>query len=172
MTPALLHADRMTARMDGEFAVFLIGMRVNRLWAVHQWLPVAMAMPRMLRELYERPDLGLLSHEMWFSRTVILVQYWRSLDALLAYATARDSAHLPAWQAFNRAVGVDGRVGIWHETYVAQPGSYENVYVNMPAFGLGKAGTLVPARAGLQSAAGRMHGGAPADSRSTAPLTD
>jgi len=154
----MLHADRMTARMDGEFAVFLIGMRINRWWAVHRWLPVATAMPRMLRELYARPELGLLSHEMWFSRTVILVQYWRSLDALLDYARARDAVHLPAWQAFHRAVGVEGSVGIWHETYVVRPGSYENVYVNMPPFGLGKAGSLVPARGGLQSAAGRMHG--------------
>lgn len=153
----MLHRDRLTARMDGEFAVFLIGMRVNRLWAVHQWLPVAMAMPRMLRELYAHPELGLLSHEMWLSRTVIVVQYWRSLEKLLAYAAAREAAHLPAWQAFNRAVGLSGSVGIWHETYVARPGSYENVYVNMPAFGLGQAGSLRPARAGWQSASGRMH---------------
>lgn len=154
----MIHSERMTARMEGEFAVFLIGMRINRPLAVHRWGPVAAAMPRMLRELYTTPSLGLLHHEMWFSRTVILVQYWRSLEALLAYAKAKDSAHLPAWQAFNRAIGTDGSVGIWHETYLARPGSYENVYVNMPAFGLGKAGALVPARAGLQSAEGRLAG--------------
>lgn len=90
------------------------------------------------------------------SRTIILVQYWRSLDALLAYAKARESQHLPAWQAFNQAIGTDGTVRIWHETYVAKPGTYENVYANKPAFGLGKAGTLVPAKSGLQSAAGRL----------------
>lgn len=154
----MIHSERMTARMEGEFAVFLIGMRINRPLAVHRWGPVAAAMPRMLRELYTTPSLGLLHHEMWFSRTVILVQYWRSLEALLAYAKAKDSAHLPAWQAFNRAIGTDGSVGIWHETYLARPGSYENVYVNMPAFGLGKAGALVPAKAGLQSAEGRLAG--------------
>lgn len=154
----MIRSERMTARMEGEFAVFLIGMRINRPLAVHRWGPVAAAMPRMLRELYTTPSLGLLHHEMWFSRTVILVQYWRSLEALLAYAKAKDSAHLPAWQAFNRAIGTDGSVGIWHETYLARPGSYENVYVNMPAFGLGKAGALVPAKAGLQSAEGRLAG--------------
>ena len=154
----MIHSERMTARMEGEFAVFLIGMRINRPLAVHRWGPVAAAMPRMLRELYTTPSLGLLHHEMWFSRTVILVQYWRSLEALLAYAKAKDSAHLPAWQAFNRAIGTDGSVGIWHETYLVRAGSYENVYVNMPAFGLGKAGALVPAKAGLQSAEGRLAG--------------
>lgn len=152
----MLHRDRLTARMEGEFVVFLIGMRINRLWALHKWLPVTAAMPRMLRELYAKPELGFISHEMWFSRTILLVQYWRSLDALLDYAKARESEHLPAWQAFNRSVGKDGSVGIWHETYVAKPGTYENVYVNMPGFGLGKAGTLVPAKGGLQSASGRL----------------
>jgi hypothetical protein len=76
----------------------------------------------------------------------------------MAYAKAREAVHLPAWQQFNKAVGTDGSVGIWHETYLAQPGAYENVYVNMPAFGLGKVGPLVEARGGLQSAAGRLHG--------------
>lgn len=152
----MIHRERMTARLDGEFAVFLIGARFNRPWAVHKWLPVARAMPRMLRELYAQPELGLLSHEMWFSRTLVLVQYWRSMDALLAYAKARDSAHLPAWQQFNRAVGTDGSVGIWHESYVVRPGAYENVYVNMPAFGLGRAGSLVPAAGPMRSAAGRL----------------
>jgi Domain of unknown function (DUF4188) len=153
---AMILADRMTARREGDFAVFLIGMRINRPLAIHKWLPVVRAMPRMLRELYSRPELGLLSHESWFSRTIILVQYWRSIDALLDYAKARDSTHLPAWQAFNRAIGTDGSVGIWHETYVVKPGTYENVYVNMPPFGMGKAGELLPAKSGLQSASGRL----------------
>jgi len=156
---AMINSSRMTAQIDGDFAVFLIGMRINKPLKIHKWLPVASAMPRMLKELYTQPELGLMSHEMWFSRTLILVQYWRSLDALLAYAKAKDSQHLPAWKAFHQAIGTDGTVGIWHETYLAGPGRYENIYVNMPPFGLGKAGKLVEARSGLQSASGRLHGG-------------
>lgn len=155
----MIHRNRLTARMEGEFAVFLIGMRINKPLLVHKWLPVATAMPRMLKELYSNPELGLLSHEMWFSRTIILVQYWRSLEALLSYAKAKDANHLPAWQEFNRSIGTGGTVGIWHETYVVKPGTYENVYANMPAFGLGKAGTLVEAKAGLKSAAERIQQG-------------
>ena len=136
--------------------VFLIGMRINQFWKVRKWLPVVRAMGRMLPELYRQPALGLLHHEMWFGRTLILVQYWRSMDQLMDYAKARDSQHLPAWQAFNKAIGTDGSVGIWHETYQAGPGTHENVYVNMPAFGMGKAGRLVPAKGGLQSAMGRL----------------
>jgi hypothetical protein len=152
----MIHQERMTARMKGDFVVFLIGMRINKPWAVHKYLPVFMAMPKMLRELYEKPELGFIHHEMWFSRTVLLVQYWRSVEQLLDYARLKDAAHLPAWQAFNQAVGTDGSVGIWHETYKAGPGSYENVYANMPPFGLGKAGQLLEAKAGLKSASDRF----------------
>lgn len=148
----------MTARPDGDFVVFLIGMRINRPFFVHKWLPVAAAMPRMLAELYRQPELGLLSHEMWFSRTIVLIQYWRDLDSLMAYARSKTAVHLPAWQRFNQAIGTDGSVGIWHETYRAQPGSFENVYVNMPAFGLGKVGPLVEAVGALKSASSRMRG--------------
>jgi hypothetical protein len=153
----MIHKDRMTAQMDGDFAVFLIGMRINKPLLLHKLIPVFAAMPTMLRELYTHPELGLLHHEMWFSRTIILVQYWRSIEQLMDYAKNKDAAHLPAWQAFNKAVGTDGTVGIWHETYKAGPGSYENVYANMPAFGLGRAGTLVQARGHLKSAAARLN---------------
>jgi hypothetical protein len=152
----MIYQDRMTAKMEGDFVVFLIGMRLNKPWLLHKWLPVFGAMPKMLKELYTKPELGLIHHEMWFSRTIILVQYWRSMEQLMDYAKNKDAAHLPAWQAFNKAIGTDGTVGIWHETYKAGPGSYENVYANMPAFGLGKAGVLVQAKGHLKSATDRL----------------
>lgn len=148
--------DRMCAQVDGEAVVFLIGMRFNKLWKIHKWFPVVMAMPRMLRELEQKPDLGLLGYHQWFGRTVILLQYWRSVEQLNAYAKSRDSAHLPAWRAFNRAVGKSGDVGVWHETYLIKEGNYETIYVNMPPFGLGKATKSVPASGRRESAAGRM----------------
>ena len=114
----------------------------------------------MIRELSTRPELGFLAAETWFSRTLVMIQYWRSMEQLHAYASNRDAAHLPAWRAFNRAVGTDGAVGIWHETYAASPGSFESVYVDMPAFGLGRAGSLQAATGGRQSAAGRLRAGA------------
>jgi len=138
--------QRMAGSLDGDFVVFLIGMRVNRWWKVHQWMRVAAAMPRMLKELEAKPELGYLGGEAWFGRTTIALQYWRSMDALLGYAKARDAQHLPAWRAFNKLVGTNGDVGIWHETYRVQPGHFETVYVNMMPFGLGKAGRLLPAR--------------------------
>ncbi|MEC5215303.1 hypothetical protein RCH09_000233 [Actimicrobium sp. GrIS 1.19] len=152
----MIQPERMHASLDGDFVVFLIGMRINRFWKIHKWLPVTRAMPRMLKELAQQPELGLLSYEMWFGRTLIMVQYWRSAEQLLAYATSKDAAHLPAWKAFNQAVGTNGDVGIWHETYRIAAGASENIYVNMPPFGLGRAGTLRPVSAERNSARQRF----------------
>lgn len=152
----MIQTERLTATLEGDFVVFLIGMRINHPLKIHKWLPVAQAMPRMLKELYRQPELGFIHAEMWFSRTIILVQYWRSMEQLLSYAKSKNAEHLPAWQAFNRSVGTDGSVGIWHETYAASPGTYESVYVNMPAFGLGRAGTLQAASGSKRSASDRL----------------
>ncbi len=152
----MIRNERSTAFLEGEFVVFLIGMRINRPLMVHRWWPVAQAMPRMINELRRQPEMGFIHAEMWASRTTIMVQYWRSLEQLLTYATNKSAEHLPAWREFNRAVGTNGSVGIWHETYKAGPGTYESVYVNMPPFGLGQAGTLYPASGAKLSARGRL----------------
>ena len=48
-------AERMAARIEGDFVVFLIGARINKPWKIHKWLPVALAMPRMMKELEALP---------------------------------------------------------------------------------------------------------------------
>lgn len=113
----MIYKDRMTAKMYGDFVVFLIGMRINKPLSIHKYLPVLNAMPRMLKELYTKPELGFIHHEMWFSRTIILVQYWRSIEQLIDYSKNKDAEHLPAWHAFNKSIGTDGTVGIWHAKY-------------------------------------------------------
>jgi hypothetical protein len=35
--------QRLTARLDGEFVVFLIDLRINRPLALHKWVPVVRA---------------------------------------------------------------------------------------------------------------------------------
>jgi hypothetical protein len=148
---------RVCAEVEGGFVLFLIGMRINKPWKFWKWGPIAAAMPRMLIELARQPELGLLHARTHFNfPNIMVVQYWRDFDALEDYAKARDHAHLPAWQAFNKAIGSNGDVGIWHETYVIGPGQYENVYNNMPAWGLGVAGTLHEAKGPRASAAKRL----------------
>lgn len=139
---------RQQAHPGKSFALFLIGMRVNRLWAVGQWAPVLLAMPRMQAELARRPDAGLLWHKNFLSgRNVMTLQYWASVEKLFAYAHDREGAHFPAWAAFNRTVKDNPAVGIWHETYALTPDNGENIYRNMPAFGLGAAFGVKPAMA-------------------------
>jgi hypothetical protein len=152
----MIRNERLAAAIDGPFVVFLIGMRINKPWLVHKWLPVISAMPRMIKELQRHPESGFLHAEGWLGRTAIMVQYWRSIEQLHAYAHDRAAAHLPAWRRFNRAVGTAGSVGIWPEAYVASAGTYESIYVNMPPFGLGRAGRSFQASGSMQTAAGRL----------------
>lgn len=136
---------RYTAVLDGDFVVFVIGMRVNKLWKVHKWLPVTMAMGPMLRELFTHPEKGLLGLQFgWSGRTITLIQYWRSFEHLERFARSADDPHLAAWRRFNQRVGTNGDVGIFHETYKVDAGAYEAIYNNMPVVGLAAAGEHLP----------------------------
>ena len=150
---------RLTARRDDGFVVFLIGMRLNAWWKPWRWFPIASAMPKMIRELSANRELGFLGAESWFGRTTLMLSYWKSKEHLLEFAAKRGSTHLPAWRAFYESVGTSGDVGIWHETYVVAPGTYENVYVHMPSFGLGAVTGVVPAIGGLARAGKRLESG-------------
>ncbi len=155
MAPIL--KKRVYAEIEGDFVVFLIGMRINKPWKFWKWWPVAAAMPKMLIELAKRPELGLLHARSHFGfPNILVIQYWRSFELLEAYARSGDAAHLPAWQAFNRAVGSDGDVGIWHETYLIAPGRHESIYNNMPPHGLGLAGSLQDAAGKRKDARTRL----------------
>ena len=48
---------RYTAKVEGSYVVFIIGMRINRLLAVHKWVPVVRTMGKMMGELYSIPNL-------------------------------------------------------------------------------------------------------------------
>lgn len=144
---------RMSADIEGDFVVFLIGMRFNKPWKIHKWWGAFTAMPRMLRVLFQRPELGLLAASYAITvRGPVTIQYWRSVEQLEAFARDASLPHHPAWRAFNKAVGGNGDVGIWHETYLISAGRYEALYGNMPRFGLAAAGEHVPvARKGENS---------------------
>jgi Domain of unknown function (DUF4188) len=127
---------RMTHEYDGELVVFLIGMRINKPWRPDLWLPVFLAMPKMLAELSKDKDSGLLGYRLSIGAGgPFVVQYWNSIEKLYAYASDRSSSHRPAWAAFNRrARKAPGAVGIWHETYLVERA--ESIYNGMPVSGL------------------------------------
>lgn len=156
----LIFPQRMTTEVEGDFVVFLIGMRINRWWKVHKWLPVALAMRRMLQELAAHPEAGLMSVQPGLN---VIVQYWRSFEHLERYARSHDHEHWPAWVWFNKAVrAASGDVGIWHETYKVEAGAYEAIYASMPRIGLALAGAHVPVGATRGTARARWQAGAPA----------
>jgi hypothetical protein len=162
--PTKVIAKYVAAELDGDFVVFLIGMRINKPWKIHKWLPVLLAMPRMLKELEARPESGLLGYRSLGG--LAFLQYWRSFDHLEAYARAPALSHWPAWTAFNRRMkNSRGDVGIWHETYLVRAGQYEAVYRGMPPFGLGKIGRLVEATGSRESARQRLRSSETATTR-------
>lgn len=147
--------DRFTARIEGDFVVYLIGMRINKPWKLSAWWPVFIGMPRMLKELKAAgPSSGFLGHSPL--RPGLIVQYWRSFEQLEAYARSKSNLHQPAWAAFNRRMrDARGDVGIWHETFKVRAGDYEAIYSGMPPFGLAAAAELVPVRPGRESYSAR-----------------
>ena len=93
---------RMAAEIEGEFVVFLIGMRINKLWKVHMWLPVAAAMGPMLAELVRYPELGLLGYPMTWAARAAARAVLAQPEQLVAFARDKDNPHLEAWRRFNR----------------------------------------------------------------------
>jgi len=135
---------RLTAEIEGDFVVFLIGARFNsKLQLGRSLLDLGgrRGMKHMLDYLVAHPEKGLLAYEMGLPT---IVQYWRSFEQLEEFARNDDDPHLDVWRQYWRRVGRTSRTGIWHETFLVKEGQYEAVYGNMPPHGLGKAGRLVP----------------------------
>lgn len=154
-------SGHMTAAAEGDVVVLLIGMRINHFWAVHHWVPVVLAMPRMLRELARDGSRGLLGHHLLSGspRTYYVVQYWESKEKLYAYAAAPDMFHRKMWGIINRkerAGKARRHVGLWHESYVVPEGSYESIYFDMPPYGLAAATGVLPVEARGRRAADRF----------------
>ncbi|MET4049439.1 MULTISPECIES: DUF4188 domain-containing protein [unclassified Rhodococcus (in: high G+C Gram-positive bacteria)] len=159
MIRSRVQTGRYTAEVEGEFVIFLIGIRLNKLWKIHKWIGPFLAMPRMLQELQQHPDKGLLGARMSLGgRTITVVQYWRSFDQLEAFAKNPNDPHLPAWKAFNKRVGAGGDVGVYHETYRVSPGQHESIYSNMPIMGLAAAGRSVAVGKRSETARARIAG--------------
>lgn len=152
---------QFTAWIEGDFVVFLIGMRINKPWKIGKWWPVFIGMPKMVKELRAAgPSSGFPGTTP--IRFGVIAQYWRSFEQLEAYARDRDNALWPAWIAFNKRVkGARGDVGIWHGTYRVRAGDYECVYSGMPPYGLPAAAELIPLgrnREGQSAARDRLAG--------------
>ena len=148
---------RVTAAIEGDFVVFLIGMRINKLWKVRKWLPVFLAMPRMIRELERRPESGFLGAKVRGKPAATdggpVLALLRAARGLRAQQGRRATGR--PGSSSTSASGSSGDVGIWHETYLVPAGGFDSVYNNMPPVGLGAVTELVPAAGRRATAAGR-----------------
>ena len=54
-------------------------MKINKPWKLHKWLPVFLAMPKMLKELEGHPESGFLGHN---GRGTVIVQYCVGMSTL------------------------------------------------------------------------------------------
>lgn len=152
---------RTTAAAEGDVVVLLLGMRINHFWAVHHWVPVLLAMPRLLRELAKDRSRGLLGHILLTGspRTYYVLQYWESKEKLYAYASAPDMLHHRVQAIINRKERkgkLRQHVGIWHEAYIVPEGSYESIYAEMPPSGLAAATGVLPVESRGRRAADRF----------------
>jgi hypothetical protein len=154
----VLQPGRWTAELEGDFVVFLIGAVVHDPAVATEASGLLMAMVDMLDELEADPSKGLLGYTRHGEPgNGVLVQYWRSFEALESYARDPGARHAPVWRAWNRLASDDrGAAGIWHETFQVGAGRYEAIYQNTPVMGLQKAGRPITVTEARDSARARM----------------
>ena len=149
---------RMMADVEDEFLIFIIELHVHKLWQFWRWYPTVQAMTKMLIELLENKEFGLLNYEYRFSfRRQFIVMYWRSYEHMHDWALNKDAAHVDGWRMLNKLMKKHpDLLGFWHESYVVQPHQYETFYHNVPPVGLGRAGNLTAITGRMSTSAARL----------------
>jgi hypothetical protein len=154
------NVNRQTVDLSSypDLVVIYLGMRVNRITGLKTLLGFG---PKISGSVEAQPD-GLLLHEnviySLFPMNVGMRQYWRNMDALLAWS--RSEPHRAWWINFLRD---SGGTGFWHETYFMK-GGMEAVYDDIPKpVGLMKFAPLQPARGPMFGSAQRAHRGTGGD---------
>ena len=152
-----VRTGRWMATREEPFALFLFGMRLNRLRGLPRYLWGLRVLRRVLRDLEAHPERGLLAGRVYRAGlTLVAVQYWESFDALDTWARDHRLPHRRPWQQYLREALDDDAMGLWHETYLASPGSWEGVYLNLPPWGLAAGVEAVEMQATRGSARERL----------------
>lgn len=137
-----IRQGRWTAKIEGDFVVFILGARLDLRNPVRSLVDLGgrRGIQHMLKYLTEHPEKGLLGYEQTGLTTI---QYWRSFEHLERFAKDTDDPHLDVWRSYWKRLGRSPRTGVWHETFLVRAGEYEAIYGNMPPRGLGRATELV-----------------------------
>ena len=171
---AKVFTGRYAADVEGDFVVFLIGMRINKPWNVRGWWHTFATMRPMIKELEANPELGLISAHLAWSAARPSSSTGARYEHLDRYARNADKRHLPAWKKWNQASrGVRRGRHLARDLQGARAAEYEVVYGNMPRLGLA---SRRGARAGHRRRAARPRGGSArrrrTSPRSPTPATD
>lgn len=138
---------RNAANPVSDVALFLIGLRINRLTSLADGLRVMASMLRLLRDLRDDRDSGYRGHRILFGptpREVMVLQYWASGEHLLAFATDPRHRHREAWREFEQMVRSSaGGIGLWHEIYRVPRSGISTFYRDIPPTGLAAVTGLV-----------------------------
>ena len=139
-----------SARCNGDFVVFLIGIRPNGANPFTKtFAEVGNAFRSMVAELEADPSLGYMGGDVYVGAntrksTLMTVQYWRSYEALQKWTHTRMGVHMKTMMEYMKTDQFEGLNGIWHETYKVRDGEYEAIYAHMPPIGLALASQAFP----------------------------
>lgn len=131
-----------SARCDGDFVVFMIGIRPNGANPFTKtFKEVANAFRSMVAELEADPKWGYMGGDVYVGAntrksTIMTVQYWRNYEALQKWTHTRMGIHVKTMMDYMKTDRFEGLNGIWHETYKVRDGEYEAIYAHMPPIGL------------------------------------
>ncbi len=102
----------MAAEIEGDFANYINGFRLNKLRAFPKWFIAGRKIAKMFEALAEDSDSGFLGYQPAIQglRGGGSIQYWRSLEDLQRFAHDPDDMHVPAWKWVNENLA-KGEVG-------------------------------------------------------------
>ena len=129
----LVWGNSSASEGDQNHVLFLIGLEFDSLWRVGDWLPVAKAGSSMFKELEANADVGLIGRDTCLGQTTILIEYWRSLEDLQAYALDDKAGDFPAWRDFRNTTDAADSVRVWHEAYEVRQGEYTDLELDFSA---------------------------------------
>jgi len=147
----------MVADLEEEFLAFDIELQIQILLKFRKWYPAVQGMSKILTELLENKNYGLLNFEYWFAfRRQLFLMYWRSYEHMHDWVLNKTTSHIPGWKVLNQLMkDHPDIIGLWHESYVVHKYQYESFYHNVLTVGLGRAGKLVPIQGRVSTAAAR-----------------
>ena len=67
---------RWTAKIEGDFVVFMIGARLNRWWKLPKYLWFLPTMPKMLAEVAAKPESGFHAGEWFAHGPHVFCRFW------------------------------------------------------------------------------------------------